>query len=828
MASTTGVPLARLFRWLIRLFGGLILVSGIGCVLVYYLASRSLPDYDQDYSVPGIGDEIEIVRTNTAVPHIFAQSEFDAFFGLGFAHAQDRLWQITMLRRTAQGRLSELFGMRTLKIDETLRRLDIYTAARQSVAAQDAEGTRTLEAYSAGVNAWIDQVNQGALGRGAPEFFMFGGKIPAWQPADSIAIVKLMSLRVTAHLEEEILRARLSLILPPERLSDILPLAPGDGVADLPDYASLFPEIRPSFAKIDVDTHPLNPLKRRALAGASNIWAAASGRSATSGSLLANDPHLGLSAPSIWYLARLQFAGRGMIGSTIPGTPLILSGRSDSLAWGLTSSYADNLDLHIEEQGKENPNTYRTLDGYRAFETRKSIVRVKDSDPVSLTLRWTENGPVLPADLYSLNEITPQRHVMSISWTALSPNDTTVSAVLQHMRATTIEESIAAGERVIAPAVNIVIADESRIALKTFGALPRRTSQHQSKGQLPSPGWLHENRWNGRLRYNSNPEFVDPDGGIVGNTNNKLIDRPFPFHMSFKWGDTQRIERWRHLMQSREVHTRDSFIEAQLDTISFAARSLLPLVAADLWFNGPAAEDGTPERRRQKALELLAEWNGEMNEHLPEPLIYSAWMRALQKRLIQDDLGPLSDSITHVEPLFIERVFRDVDGASAWCDVVQSTRVETCSEMASLSLDDALLWISERYNTRVEALRWGDAHNAAHDHEVLGKTPLLSWFVNIRQSSSGGDQTLMMGRTAATENDPFLNNHAAGYRGIYDLADPDSSVFVIATGQSGHPLSRYYDDQSELWRRGEYIPMSLDPDLARAAAAGVIVLTPDL
>ena len=211
---------------------------------------------------------------------------------------------------------------------------------------------------------------------------------------------------------------------------------------------------------------------------------------------------------------------------------------------------------------------------------------------------------------------------------------------------------------------------------------------------------------------------------------------------------------------------------------------------------------------------------------MPEPLIYAAWMRHLQQRLIRDDLGPLADAFTHLDPLFIERVFRDVDGASAWCDVVQSTVPETCADIARQSLDEALIWIAEHHGANLDSLRWGDAHQARQDHPVLGETPLLKWVVNIRQSTSGGDNTLQRGLTGGTGPAPFANLHGAGYRGVYDFADPDSSVFIISTGQSGHPLSRHYDDLGDLWRRGEYVPMSLDPDLARAGAVGITRLIP--
>jgi len=541
---------------------------------------------------------------------------------------------------------------------------------------------------------------------------------------------------------------------------------------------------------------------------------------------LASDPHLGFSAPTIWYLERLQLQDGDVIGGTIPGIPAVLMGRSDRLGWGLTSSYMDDQDVFIERLNPQDPEEYLTPDGYKRFETRQSIIQTADASPVTITLRWTENGPVLPPGSYALGSVTPPGHVAALSWTVLSGQDTSMSAALGIMRAANVREAIAQGELFIAPSQMMTLADRENIGMKLIGYVPRRDPAHQSRGRLPSQGWRAENRWDGRMPYASNPEFVNPRGGIIGNTNNKVVERPFPNHLSYEWGDTQRVNRWQRLMQSREVHTRDSFIEAQLDPVSFTARSLLPLVGADLWFTGEAAPEGTPERQRQRALQLLADWNGEMNEHLPEPLIYSAWLRALQERLIRDELGPIADEYTHVEPLFIERVYRDIDGASIWCDVTQSAPRESCTEMARLALDDALVWIGEKYGTALESLRWGDAHQATHDHQTLGQVPVLRYFVNIRQSTSGGDNTLQRGLTSGKDPDPFFNVHGAAYRGVYDFADPDSSVFVTSTGQSGHFLSRHYDDLAQLWRRGEYIPMSLDIDLARAAAVGVTLLEP--
>ncbi len=815
------------FRWLIRIVTGLIGLGVIAALLAYYVLSRSLVDYDEDFTVAGITAPVEIVRNNDNVPHIFGKTDADVFFALGFAHAQDRLWQMTMLRRTAQGRLSEIFGPATVKVDELMRRYDLYGLALQSVQAQDPETLAALEAYSAGVNAWIEEVNKGARGRGAPEFFLFEPEISAWAPADSIAILKLMALQLSSALQTEVLRARVSLLLSPERLADILPDDPGQAIAALPDYASLVPGVLPSPKPVEFAEGPFSPVADPGTAGASNSWAASPSRSAAGGSLLVNDPHLGLTAPTIWYLARLELSTGGVIGGTIPGVPLVLVGRSDSLGWGLTTAYVDDQDVVIEALNPENKEEYKTPDGWAKFESRQSIIKVKDAEPVTLTLRWSRNGPILPGTHYDLGSITPAGHVAAISWTALSGADTSLSGAMALMRAGTVDQALEAGRKVIAPAQNVMLADGTGIALQVMGAIPARDAGHPSLGRLPALGADPRVGFKGVLPYEENPRFRDPASGLLGNTNNKTVDRPFPNHVSFDWGDTQRIQRWLTLMKAREVHTRESFIEAQLDTVNPTARSLLPLIGADLWFTGEAAPEGTPERLRQRALVLLAEWNGEMNEHLPEPLIAEAWLRALMKRLIQDELGAMSESFTHISPVFIERVYRNLGGASVWCDVIQSAAVESCTDIARIALDEALLELTEKYGDNLESWRWGDAHQATHDHPVLGEVPFVKYFVNIRQSTSGGDDTLMRGVTRGEGPEPYQNVHSAGYRGVYDFADPDSSVFIIATGQSGHPLSRHYDDLGELWRRGEYIPMSLDPELAHAAAAGVMVLTPE-
>lgn len=811
-----------------RLILSLAVLGALFFAFSWYVLSRSLPEYTKTVQLEQLIAPVEIVRDTANVPHIFGKNDHDTLFALGYAHAQDRLWQMTMLRRTAQGRLSELFGEATLPIDMTVRRLAIYSAARQSLSALRPDTLAKLDAYAVGVNARLREINESALGRGAPEFFIFSKAISPWTAADSLAIVKLMGIQLSSHLHQEVLRARASLVLEGDRIKDLLPDMPGNSQADLIDFTRLFPDLSPIKTSSAREHSALSPFKPIALAGASNAWAALPGRSATRGTLLANDPHLELTAPSIWYLARLELSTGGVIGGTIPGLPLVLVGRSTKLGWGLTSSNLDDTDVFIEKLNPLDPSEYKTPQGYKPFVKKQSIVRIKDKSPVTLEMFWTENGPVLPGSHANLETVTPAGHVTSVAWTLLSSQDTSIEAGFDLMAAQSVQEGLVASRAFVAPSQILTLADSKQIAMRTIGALPKRDPRHQSKGRLPSAGWLAQNRWQGVFDPSVNPVFLNPASGVLGHTNNKYTDRSFPEHISFDWGDSQRVQRMTRLLQTREAHTRDSFIEAQLDSVSPTARTLLPLIGGELWYQSQSVPADSPAGRRQTALDLLANWNGEMNEHLPEPLIYAAWLRALHKRLIVDELGPLHEAFTHAEPLFIERVFRDVAGAGIWCDVAQSRRQESCAEMSRLALDDALAELVATYGSEITALRWGEAHQATHDHPVLGDVPILKWFVNIRQSTSGGDHTLQRGKTSGTGPNPYLNVHAGGYRGVYDFADPDSSVFIISTGQSGHPLSRHYDNLGKLWRRGEYVPMTLDETLARAGATGVTTLTPIL
>ncbi len=817
--------MTKAFRWILAGFIGSLLILALIAGFIYYFASRSLPEYSATHVRPEISERVEIVRDSYAIPHIFGENDADVLFGLGFAHAQDRLWQMELMRRTAQGRLSEMFGRESLATDELMRSLDIYGISQRAVAFQTSETLALLNAYSAGINAWVDITREQALGRGAPEFFLYSNAIAPWTPADSIALIKLMALQQTDKAAKEVLRAQLSFRIPDNRIQDILPDTPGAAMMAVPEFAGLFPDSEYLTAQA-ISNDRFSPLKPVSLAGASNAWAALGSRSASGATLMATDPHMGLTAPGIWMLARLELENGGVIGATIPGIPAVLIGRNEDLGWGLTASYLDDQDLYLERLNPQNQGEYLTEDGAIEFKTRSTVIEIADEAPVTRQLRWSKHGPIIPGDNFGIASLRSPGHEISLAWTGLDENDRSIESLIFLMSAHSVEAAKLTLSSIVTPSNNVILADRDNIAIVTTGAVPRRDPAHETQGRIPSQGWLEINDWQGYYPFDSNPSITNPESGIVVNTNNQITDAEFPQNFSFDWGDTQRIQRATSLLNARQFHTQSSFIAIQTDIVSVSARLLLPLMGANLWFGDQNADPGTHGARRREALALLSKWNGEMGQHDPEPLIYAAWVRALQGRLIQDNLGQLSEKLTAVDPLFIERVLRNIDGASQWCDVEPTAEIESCEQITSIALDDAIQWLVAKYGNNIERWRWGDAHLAFHENKALGQVPIVASLASIWQETSGGDNTLMRGRTRGTGSEPFTNVNASGFRAVYDFDDLDNSVFITSTGQSGNFLSKHYDDLSVIWRRSEYIPMSLDADLARAGSVGITVLEP--
>ncbi len=842
------------WQWFMRAVIAVTLIGVVAAGIAYWFASRAIPAMQGSVKLAGIESDVEIIRDAFGVPRILAQSEKDGLFALGYVHASDRLWQMDVARRLTQGRLAERFGERAVATDRLMRALDLDGHAERSLAALERDTLSKLEAYAAGVNARIDEI--GSASKGGVEFSVFGSELDPWKPADSLSVLKGMAFQISMpSLLNESARGRLSLALEPHQVRDLFPEYPGKGVDSL-----LLPEEEDARAPWPVqqfarpgrnDARPM-PTEARAssielpkdqalgflglddprMAGASSAWAVDGSRTAGRAPLLASDPHLPLTAPSVWHPAQVSAPGLSVIGATLPGIPAIAFGRNADIAWGLTATQLDDIDIFIEKLYGDEPSRYVGPRGPLLFDIRKETLKVKGAPDIELTLRKSRHGPVIPLETAGLSAVTPPEHVATIAWTALSDDDTSIEALMALNRAGATEAAINIAGQVVAPALNLVVADKENVGIAVAGRVPLRRITAPFQGRLPAPGWTDRSDWMGWVPEDSLLRLIEPESGAVANANNRIGDAPFPRHLSYDWDAPYRINRITKLINGRAAHSLESFKAMQSDTLSGTARAILPLIGAPLW---DKKQPDDAHRLRESALLRLRLWNGEMDEHKAEPLIFSAWLDALISGLVQDELGALSSSYRGPRPLFLERVFKDINGAGMWCDDTKTGDInETCNQIAASALDQALERLSDIYGEDDRAWRWGQAHVAVHRHATLGEVATkvfgvrlgLDRFVNIVQETSGGDDTLNRGATAHTGRNPHRNVHAAGYRGVYDFSDLDRSQFIVSTGASGHPLSEHYANLAPLWRIGEYMPMSLNRADFEPGAIGTLRLTP--
>jgi len=389
------------------------------------------------------------------------------------------------------------------------------------------------------------------------------------------------------------------------------------------------------------------------------------------------------------------------------------------------------------------------------------------------------------------------------------------------MLSNSVNEALEVSKNHVTPIKNLMVIDTENIAFKLIGKIPKRNIAHSTKGQFPGLGENRDDQWNGYYAYDVNTISKNPSNGKILNTGNKNISDKFPKNLTYKWNDTQKIHRLRKKMNYRDVYTLESLMEIQTDTVSYTARSLLGLIANDLWYEGEIGPSGSSKFSRQSILKKLSTWNGNMNSGLIEPFVYNTWATMLQKRIIQDELGVLYEQYSNYQPLFLERVFKNINNASDWCDINQTFKIENCNQLAKDSLNDTLTYLRKKYGNNIENWKWGKYNKAVHFHNPLGKQKFLHWFFNISHNVSGGTYTLNSNKTKYSKDGKVIASHGSVFKGIYDMGDPNSSLYIISTGQSGHFLSRHYDDLSRLSKEGNYIPMSLDPIATKAGSLGV-------
>ena len=547
----------------------------------------------------------------------------------------------------------------------------------------------------------------------------------------------------------------------------------------------------------------------------SNAWVLSGAHTESGKPLLANDPHLRLEVPSVWYLAHISTPEFEVVGATLPGLPFPLLGQTRTLAWGFTNTGPDVQDLFIERIDPDDPTRYLAPEGSLPFEVRTETIGVSGGDPIELEVRVTRHGPVVSDLLEESEEFLEEGHVLAFSWTALDEDDVSGQALVNATGAASWQEFVDALSDLAVPQQTIVFADtDGNIGYVAPGRVPIRAS---GQGHLPVPGWTGAHDWVDRVPFDALPGDSNPASGRIVSANNRMVGHDYPYYITDDWTAPYRAQRIEALLDASPKHDVASFTAIQQDQVSLAAARLTPVL---LELANPANET------MREALAMLAAWDHGMGRESAEALIYMAWVRELMHVLFADELGDVFEDYWKIRT---EPIHRALGERQQWCDDVSTAGTqETCADAVSRALKISLEFLAVTYGHDMEDWRWGEAHAVRMKSRILGEVPAVgSWF-EIDMPSGGEKETIKAGGfDVADAERPFAQNHGAGYRAVYDLGDPARSVFIQSTGQSGNPLSSHYEDYAEPWRDGEYLPMLTDRAAVEEDALGTLVLEPE-
>jgi penicillin amidase len=816
------------------------------CLGMFAYLRRSLPETSGTVVVPGIGAQVEIVRDSDGIPHIFAASKLDALFGLGFVHAQDRLWQMEFQRRIGHGRLSEIFGQRTLGQDRFLRTLGFGRAARTAWDRLPVETRRQVDAYVGGVNAFLENRTGSRL---PPEFTLLRVRPEPWSGPDVLVWGKMMAWDLSANYSFELLRHDLLAAVGEERLDQLMPPYPAAGLNILgPDHSathlasqapagrrargrpvSAVPGETPSWSASWVDIlaegHPA--VTSLLLGGAttealgSNNWVVDGTMTASGMPLLANDPHLSTNIPSTWYLAHMSAGDWDVIGATLPGTPAVAIGRNRHIAWGATNVAADVQDLYRERLDPSG-TTAEFRGRQEPLRFVREVIGVRGREPVEVEVRVSRHGPLvsdaLNAAATEAGGSRPLLEPLAFRWTALDEEDTTLVAFLRLSEARDWEAFTSALREFVVPSQNFVYADvEGHIGYYAPGRIPVRAA---GDGSRPADGWTGEMEWTGWVPFEQLPHAYDPPERFIVTANHRPAAPAGSPFIGLEFPEPYRASRIIDLLRRQRARGKlvpEDFRAIQADTLSLHAQALVPVLM-------PHADPATPESRT--ALATLRDWDFDARGDSGAAAIFEAWFLQLAPALAGDELGAAVLRSYQGRFSYISRFVRNTlaSGQDTWCDDVRTEPRETCRWAVTHALEMGLASMTNRLGRDMSRWRWDAAHRAVFPHQGLDGVPGLRLLLSRSVPNSGDWSTVNVGPVAADR--PFDQRSVPGYRQIVDLSPANDSRFLDAVGQSGHFLSKHYDDFLEDWRHVRHRTMRMDRATAERDALGTLRLIP--
>ncbi len=761
-------------RILFRGLTTLIATAGILLLLLGVLIGAALwftvPRGNFTTRIPGLSAPIDITFDQDGIPRIKAATERDAVAALGYVHARDRMFQMELMRRGASGRVSEIAGPVTLGFDKTMRTLGARPRAVQDLETMPADTRDLLEAYASGVNARI-------AGRGrfiAPEFLVLGAPEP-WEAADSLLWGKTMGLWLSMNWRTELSRLALTGKVPESVINQ---LWPPKSDAGRPDAAREADTRHADAAEELLKALPWFPAPHTMPSSASNEWAVDGRHTASGAPLLAGDPHLNFGFPGIWYLVRIELPDRSLVGATGPGVPGVVIGHNGHIAWTFTTTGADVQDVFIETP--VGTGQYQTPDGPRPFVLRQERIKVRGKPDEVLTVRETRHGPVI-SDV----QPAPGGAILAVAMGHLQPRDTAAAGLTALNRARSVDDARAAAALITAPVQNLLVADRERIALFVTGRVPIRKA---GDGSRPVPGdGSHD--WIGWAEADRMPSTIAPESGRLVNANERIAPPDFPVFLGRDWFGDWRARRIREMLDAGARFTPADFARMQADSVSVFARDMLPILLA---VPMPAGAD--------RLQGMLRDWDGTMAIDRAQPLIFNAWIAEFYRQALRavgvapEQGGPVTDFVAHA--------LRSPGPGGA----------DQRDALLRDSLVAARKMLAERFGADPGGWTWGAAHIALFQHPVLRALPVLGTLTTVSIPSPGDDTTVNRGGV----DGQMRNVHGAGFRGVYDLADLDRSLFMVTPGQSGNPLSREARRFVTRWRDGETVTIPREPAQVRA------------
>jgi len=767
---------------------GFVVVVVIVLAIVSFFGYRwmrgALPKTRGEIELPGLHANVSVYRDTYGVPHIYAENEHDLFHAAGFVIAQDRLWQLDMIRRTGAGRLSEIFGEPGVESDKFLRTVGFRRIARRMVERMDPDARRTAEAYVSGINAFIE-----AFGKKPPiEFKLLRYAPEPWAVEDVVACGRMMGWQLNVAWRADLVFLRMVDLLGAEKARELRPGYPRDAPLIVPDELGE--------ASLRIEHFLRNGATALAFLGGghpglgSNSWVISGTRAATGRPILANDPHLELLSPSRWYEMHLVGGRYDVAGATLPGLPGVIIGNNRQITWGLTNGMIDDTDYYIERVDPADPDRYMRDGVWKTVEVVPETIRVKGEDPIPFPVQLTDHGPMV----VGLPGFETGDRTISMRWTGYEESDE-LHALLGVNRATSWDEFSDALRDFKVPGQNFIYADVAgNIGYRCAAGVPIRAPEDAI---LPAPGEDGRRAWQGMIPFDELPSRYNPPEGFIATANNRIAGESYPYYLSDLWEPPSRIERIRELLEENASLSVQEVKRIQNDVLSPHAKATVPhLLRA--W----AGDDTLDAANRARA--YLKEWDFEEDADRVAPAIFHAFYLSLLRNLYEDELG--EELYSHMLGIPVMTIGTTghllEEGTSAWFDDTKTPGMESAEEILRKSLTDALSDLKERLGEDMETWTWGRLHAVAFVHLLGAQGPLSKMLTVGPFPVDGSNMTINACMYSFLA--PYQVVAGPSRRSIVNLADIENVLAVIPTGQSGHPSGQHYKDQTDLWLKGKY------------------------